>query len=285
MIFRKVSLLATFLLIVFFGGCDQTKSVLHPVDTIAPFSPEMNHTLMEQWRVTSIDGDAISESLSRLQTLVAEYVSEDINISFYGTVTNPIFRLNADGTWKLSVYYNLFCDRNPEQSSLEPVDPIENSSLVFIRLSVGGTYIAFFDTEKQSNVLFFETEKHTQGTIYHENPYTENYTCPADGFGCPALKFYPAFTADLDWSIFDENPLSHLFSSVLLDTQIDTPVVYTWDMVTSEGTREDYNTERGWGAGSDILSEGFPLVRWTFRLYSQGQEDIVLRRTGERTDL
>ncbi len=278
MIFRKVSLLATILLLAFLG-CDKIKTVLHPVDTVIPLSPETNLTLMEQWRVTSIDGDATSESLSRLQTLVAENVSEDINISFYGTVTNPIFYLNADGTWKLIVFYELFCDRTPGQSPL-PLDPIKNSSLVSITLSVSGTYIAGFDTEKQSNVLIFETEKHAQGTVYHENPYNDDAYCPLDAdIYCPPAIFYPAFTAELDWSIFDENPLPQLFSSALLDTETDTPVVYTWDMVTSEGTPEDYYRERGWGAGSDFLPEGASLVRWTLRLYSQGQENIVLRRT------
>ena len=238
---------------------------------------------MEHWRITSIDGDAISESLSRLQTLVAEYVSEDINISFLGTVTNPIFRLNADGTWNLSVFYDLFCDRNPEQ--IAPVNSIEDSSLVFIGLSIGGTYIAGFDTEKQYNVLVFETEKHTQATIYHENPHTGDYVCPADAdIECPPSKIYPAFTADLDWSIFEQNPLSQLFSSALLDIQTDTPVVYTWDMVTSEGKLEDYYRERGWGPGSEPVPKG-TLVHWTLRFYSQGQEDIVLRRTEEKTDL
>ena len=159
MIFEKWIKFGIVLVIIVFVighlGCERTQSLLMPADTIVPLSPEMSHTLMEHWQVTSIDGDAISESLSRLQTLVAKYVSEDINISFFGTVINPNFRLNTDGTWKLSVYYYLLCDRNSEQSSLEPVDPIENSSLVFVDLSVSGTYLAGFDTEKQAHVLIF----------------------------------------------------------------------------------------------------------------------------------
>ena len=243
-------------------GCERTQSLLMPADTIVPLSPETNRTLIHQegWWITSIDGDAISESFPRLQTLVAEYVSEDINISsLYGTHIGTYFiRLNADGTWKLFVNYRFLCKRNSEQSSLETVDPIENTSGVFVELLVGGTYIAGFDTEKQSNVLVFETEKHTQSTIRHYNPYNETFTCIPE-IECP---FYPAFTADLDWSIFNDDPLSKLFSSPLFDTQSGTPAVYTWDVVTSEGTPEDY--------------------RWTLRLYSQEREDIVLRRTEER---
>ncbi len=304
MIFRKVSLLTTLFLIAVLG-CEYTKPVMHPEDTIVPLSLEMNQTLMQNWRVTTIDGAAFSDSLSQLQTLVAEHVSDEINISFSGTVTNPIFRFNADGTWELEVYYDLFCERSPilnndPNSHIIPelgnIDPnilselgithpsiIENSSLVFIRLIVGGTYIAGYDTEKQSNVLIFETEKPTQVTIYHENPYSDfGITCIPE-YPCD-LNFYPAFTADLDWSIFDDEPLSKLFSTPLFDTQIATPVVYTWDTVTSEGTPEDFYLERGWGAGSSFLPEDASLIRRTIRLYSQGQEDINFRRTDERTD-
>ncbi len=289
MIFEKWIKFGIVLVIIVFVighlGCERTQSLLMPADTIVPLSPEMSQTLMgNNWRVTSIDGTAISDSVLQMQTLVTKYVSEDINISF-GTVINPDFRLNTDGTWKLSVYYYLLCDRNSEQSSLVPVDPIENSSLVFVDensslvfvdLSVSGTYLAGFDTEKQAHVLIFETEKHTRGTISHTNPYSEVYICLFES-DCPSSIIYPAFTADLDWSIFDEAPLSKLFSSPLFDTQSGTPAVYTWDMVTSEGTPEDYWSERGYGVSDDIVLG--PLVRYTLRLYSQGQEDIVLRRT------
>lgn len=267
-----------------------------PADTIVPLSPEMSQTLTgDNWRVPSIDGDAISESLSRIQTLVAKYVSEDINMSFFGPVTNPSFYLSADGTWNLSVYYRFRCDRNFEQSPLEPVDPIEsllepvnpvspieieNSSLVYFTFSVSGTYIVGFDTEKQSNVLVFETEKYTRNTIGHENPYSDpDYTCIPEDYSCGTPIIYPAFTADLDWSIFDEAPLSKIFSSPLFDTQSGTPAVYTWDIVTSEGTPEDYWSEGGSGVSDDIVLG--PLVRYTLQLYSQEQEDIVLRRTEE----
>ena len=284
MIFRKVGLLTTLFIIVFVG-CDHTKSVLRPVDTIVPLSPEMSQALVQHWRVTTIDGEAFSESLSQMQTLVAEHVSEHIDISFRGTVTNPIFQFNADGTWRLDVYYELFCERYSALDNAHYISSeIENSSLVFIRLLVGGTYIAGYDTEKQSNVLFFETDKPTEVHIHHENPYSDfGITCIPE-FPCN-LNFYPAFTADLDWRIFEDEPLSKLFSSPLFDTQTDTPVVYTWDMVTSEGTPEDFYRERGWGAGSNFLPEGASLIRRTIRFYSQGQEDISLRRTNERTDL
>ena len=122
---------------------------------------------------------------------------------------------------------------------VNPVNPIENSSLVSFTFSVSGTYIAGFDTEKQSNVLIFETEKYTRNAIGHENPYNEINVCSQDvGYSCPISKVYPAFTADLDWRIFDEAPLSKIFSSPLFDTERGTPAVYTWDMVTSEGTPE-----------------------------------------------
>ena len=304
MFFRKVSPLTTLLLIVVLG-CEHTKSVLQPVDTIVPLSPDINQSLIHYWQVTTIDGKPITEGLSQLQTLVAEHVNDEIDISFSGIVTNPIFRCNADGTWELEVYYDLFCERSPilDNDSNFPnipglgnIDPntlselgiihpiiIENSSLVFIRLLVGGTYIAGYDTEKQSNVLVFETDMHTEVHIHHENPYSDfNITCiPEDP--CD-LNFYPAFTADLDWRVFEDEPLSKLFSTPLFDTETDTPVVYTWDMVTSEGTPEDFYLERGWGAGSSFLPEDALLVRRTVRLYSQGQEDINLRRTDERID-
>lgn len=260
-------------------GCERIQPPLMPADTIVPLSPETNRTLIEPggWQVTSIDGDTISESLSRFQTLVAEYVSEDINISFaYEPPWLPRFFLNADdGTWKLYASYVLLCRRKHVD-----LDPIEISSMVSIVLSVSGTYIAGFDTEKQSNVLVFETEKHTQITISHENPYSDpDFTCIPE-FECPERIIYPAFTADLDWSIFHDDPLSKLFSSPLFDTQSGTPAVYTWDVVTSEGTPEDYWSERGWAVSDDIVLGS--LVRYTLRLYSQEQEDIVLRRTEER---
>lgn len=257
MVFRKVSLLTTLFLIVVLG-CEYTKPVLQPVDTIVPLSPEMSHTLMAHWSVTTIDGEAFSDSFSQLQTLVAEHVSDQMNISFTGSVINPNFWFNADGTWRLEVIYDLSCERIPV---LDIVDPIANSSLVFIRLLVGGTYIAGYDTEKQSNVLIFETEKPTQVTIYHENPYDESDLTCIPEYPCD-LNIFPPFTADLDWRIFEDDPLSKLFSSPLFDTETDTPVVYTWDMVTS----------------------GDAGVHYTIRLYSQGQEDIILGRTDEVLD-
>ena len=258
MIFRKVSLLTTLLLIAFLG-CEYTKPVLQPVDTIVPLSPEMSHTLMQHWSVTTIDGAAFSESFSQLQTLVAEHVSDRMNISFSDTIIYPGFRFKADGTWELEVSYHLACQRIPV---LDVVDPIANSSYVDIILSVGGTYIAGYDTEKQSNVLIFETDKHTEVHIYHLNPYSVPMTC-LDADLCPHPVIYPAFTADLDWRIFEEEPLSKLFSSPLFDTQTDTPVVYTWDFVTT-------------------VDAG---VHYTIRLYSQGQQDIILGRTDEVLDL
>lgn len=256
---KKVSLLTTLFLIVFFG-CEHTKSVLHPVDTIIPLSPEFNQTLMQNWRVTTIDGAAFSESFSQLQTLVAEHVSDQMNISFSDTIIYPGFRFKADGTWELEVSYHLACQRIPV---LDVVDPIANSSFVDILLSVGGTYIAGYDTEKQSNVLIFETDKHTEVHIHHDNPYNEYLICPLVGLGpCPQPIIYPAFTEDLDWSIFDDEPLSKLFSTPLFDTQTDTPVVYTWDLVTSGDAGVDY----------------------MIRLYSQGQEDIILGREDEVLD-
>lgn len=289
MIFKKVSLLSTILLIVFFG-CDHTKSVLQPVDPIIPLSPGMSDTLMQHWRVTNIDGEAITESLSQLQTLISEHVSDEMNISFLssdemnisfqGIFANSNFQFNADGTWRLEVYYYLDCERIPVP---DVVDPIANSSLVFITFLVDGTYIVGYDTEKQSNVLVFETDKHTEVHIDHVNPYSDfDITCiPEDP--CD-LNFYPAFTADLDWSIFEDEPLSKLFSSPLFDTEIDTPVVYTWDMVTSEVTPEDFYTEQEWWAGSSTFPEDITLIRRTIRLYFHGQEDIILRRTDEITD-
>lgn len=258
MIIRKVSLLTTLLLIAVLG-CEYTKPVLQPVDTIVPLSPEMSQTLIQDWwSVTTIDGAAFSDSLSQLQTLVAEHVSDQMNIYFLRPVINPNFRFNADETWRLEVYYELSCERIPV---LDVVDPIANSSLVFIRLLVGGTYIAGYDTEKQSNVLIFETDKHTEVRIDHENPYNKRITC-LDPDLCPEPVIYPAFTADLDWRVFEDKPLSKLFSSPLFDTQTDTPVVYTWDLVISED------------AG----------VHYTIRLYSQGQADIILGRTDEVLD-
>ena len=259
MFFRRVSLLMTLFLIVFFG-CEYTKTVLQPVDTIVPLSSEMNQTLMQHWWVTKIDGEAITESLSQLQILITEHVSEDIKISFLDSFTNPSFQFKVDGTWKLEVNYHLDCERIPV---LDEVNPIENSAVVFIRLLVGGTYIAGYDIEKQSNVLIFETDKHTDFHIHHVNPYSDfGRICipelPTPEFPCPQPVIYPAFTEDLDWSVFEDEPLSKIFSSPLFDTQTDTPVVYTWDMVISEDT---------------------PGVGYTIRLYSQGQEDIILSRT------
>jgi len=246
----------------------------------------MNQTLMQDWWVTKIGGEAISESLSQLQSLVAEHVSEDINVSFYDSSTDSNVQFNADGTWILEVSYYFLCERQPEldQNADFISSERENSSLVSIYLSVGGNYVVGYDTEKQSNVLIFETEKATQVTIYHENPHNEVIICPADLVGCPPTKYYPAFTADLDWSIFEEEPLSKLFSTPLFDTQTDTPVVYTWDMVTAEGTAEDNSMEQDWSGGSSTLPEASQLIRRTIRLYSHGQEDISLRRTDEKTD-
>ena len=279
----KMRLFATLLLIVF-CGCDRAKSVLHPVETPVAVSPEMSQFLTEKtWRVTSIDGRAISESLSRLQTLIANHVSEDINISFFGSVTNPVFRLGADGTWDLSVYYWLRCDRTPEQNGLEPVDPIKNSALVQISLSVSGTYIAGFDTVKQANVLIFTTKKDMRKEIWHSNPYSDPpFTCIPEDYGCEAPTIYPAFTADLDWRIFEDAPLSKIFASPLFSTERDSPVAYTWDMVTFEGTPEEYWNERGWGVSDEIVLD--PLVRYEVRLSYHGQTDIVFKRTEERTD-
>ncbi len=209
--------LLTLLLLIAVLGCEYTKPVLQPVDTIVPLSLEMNHTLMQHWSVTTIDGKAFSDSLSQLQTLVAEHVSDQMNISFTGPVINPNFWFNADGMWRLEVVYDLSCERIPV---LDIVDPIANSSLVLIRLVVGGTYIAGYDTEKQSNVLIFETDKHTEVLIHHVNPYSESPiicvpTYPIY-FPCPEPSVYPAFTSDLDWRIFEDKPLSKLFSSPFL---------------------------------------------------------------------
>ena len=161
MILRKVSLLTTLLLITVLG-CEYTKPVMHPEDTIVPLSPEMSHTLMAHWGVSTIDGEAFSESLSQLQTLVAEHVSDEIDISFSGIVTNPIFRFNADGTWELDVDYSLGCEHNSATVT-------DSYAEVSIRIIVGGTYIAGYDTKKQSNVLIFETDKHTEVVIRHFN--------------------------------------------------------------------------------------------------------------------
>ena len=264
MILRKVSLL-TILLLIAVLGCEYTKPVLQPEDTIVPLSPEMSQTLMQDWwSVTTIDGAAFSESLSQLQTLVAEHVSDQMNISFLRPVINPNFRFNADGTWRLEVYYDLACERIPV---LDVVDPIANSSLVLIRFILGGTFTAGYDTKKQSNVLIFETDKHTEVVIHHVNPYNEplhHEPVPVclDADSCPRSIFYSAFTSDLDWRIFEDKPLSKLFSSPLFDTQTDSPVVYTWDLVTT----------------------GDAGVHYTIRLYSQGQEDIILGRTDEVLD-
>lgn len=291
MIFGKWTKFGIVLVIITFVighlGCDRTQSLLTPADTIVPLSPEMSQTLIEDgWRVTSIDGTEISDSILQMQTLVTKYVSSDIQISFSDTSINTILYLKADGTWELSVYYDLSCELVP---NLLPGDvmvpftsPAETASVVSVDLSVSGTYLAGFDTEKQAHVLVFETEKYTRNTIEHENPYNEIYVCPdfaEPGYSCPATIIYPAFTADLDWSIFDEAPLSKLFSSPLFDTQSGNLVVYTWDMVTSEGTVEDYWSERGYGVSGDIVLG--PLVGYTLQLYSQEKEDIVLRRTEE----
>ena len=289
MIFRKVCLLTTIFLIVFWG-CDHTKSVLQPVDPIIPLSPEMSDTLMQRWWVTNIDGVAISESLSQLRTLVSEHVSENINISFYGTSSNSYVQFNVDGTWIFRVFYHLhferipIIDHQPELPITDVVKFIENNSLVYLYLFASGNYVAGFDTEKQSNVLIFETDKHTEVHIYHENPYSDPPILCFPENPCPQPNIYPAFTADLDWSIFDDESLSKLFSSPLFDTQTDTPVMYTWDMVTSEGTPEAYYSERGWSTGSSTLPDTPPIIRRTIRLYFQGQEDISLRRTDEKTD-
>ncbi len=290
MILGKVSLL-TILFLIMFLGCEHTKTVLQPVDTIVPLSPDISQSLIHYWRVTTIDGVAISESLSQLQTLIAEHVSDKMNISFYATSVYDtgaasLFRFNYDGTWSSVVTYSLFCERHPELNHDADFSSIENNSRVYIYLSVGGTYIAGYDTEKQTNVLIFETAKYKRVGIFHDNPdidppprcYSEE---PCDPPNIPLV-----FTEDLDWRIFEDEPLSKLFSTPLFDTQADTPVVYTWDMVTSEGTPEDYYRERIWEVtgGYTILPEDTSLISRTIRLYSQGQEDIILRRTDKVLD-
>ena len=258
MILRKVSLL-TILLLIAVLGCEYTKPVLQPEDTIIPLSPEMSQTLMQYpWWATSIGGVTMTESLSRLKRLITEHVSDQMDISVYGILTNPNILFYTDGTWRLEVYYSLACERIP---ILEEVNTIEDDSIVDIGILVGGTYIAGYDTEKQTNVLVLETEKPTQVSIYHLNPHTDFDTTCIPEYPCD-LIFYPTFTEDLDWSIFEDEPLSKLFSSPLFDTQTDSPVVYTWDLVTT----------------------GDAGVHYTIRLYSQGQEDIILGRTDEVLD-
>ena len=272
MIFRKVSILTTLLLTVLFG-CEHTKSVLQPVDTIVPLSPDINQSLIHYWQVTTIDGKSITEGLSQLQTLIAEHVSDEINISFCDTGTATLFRFNADGTWRFLVTYEVFCDHHSELDPNVDFGSIENYPRVEIHFSVGGNYVTGYDTEKQMKVLIFETDKHTAVGIYHKNPDRDPPLSCISEEPC-----YQPNISPLDWHIFEVDPLSKLFLSPLFDIQSDSPVVYTWDMVTSEGTPEDYYRERVW-EGYSILPEDALLISWTIRLYSHGQEDISLRRT------
>ncbi len=206
MIFRKVSLLTTLFLIAVLG-CEYTKPVLHPVDTIVPLSPEMSQTLMQNWwSVTTIDGELITESLSELQTLIAEHVSDEMSISFFDTGIASSFWFNADGTWGCIVTYNLFAD----------FSSVRKNSLIYIHLFVVGNYVAGYDSEKQTNVLIFETDKHTAVGIYHENPDSDPPLPCIPEEPCYQPDISPVFTEDLDWRIFEDAPLSKLFSSPFL---------------------------------------------------------------------
>ena len=273
----------TTLLLLVFCGCDRAPAVLYPIETLVALPPEMHQFLTESsWVVTSIDGRPISESLSGVETLIAKHISDAINIALVDSTVNPYsrFRLRGDGTWHVSVGYWLRCKRTRQENARLPVDPKKNSALVSIELSVNGTYIAGVDRQTHAPVLILKTEAHGDGTVAHWNPYSEpEFHC---SFVCPAPVTYPAFTEELDWRIFQDAALSKLFSSPLFSTPGDRNVVYTWDLGTSEGTPAEFWSERGYGVSEDIVLD--PLVRYEVRLSSQGETDIVFRRTEERTD-
>ena len=202
-------------------SCDRyPDKVLGPeVPSYPPLPAEWKSILMRgAWQIQAIDGEYVSESLSRVQEVIETHVWKEVEAV---ECLEKTFTLSTQGEWSLSLAY---------QIRLGLSGYLEDSVSVDAIFSVTGKYREHFNSGSDEMLLIFESKAHNTNIVHG---YVDGWSCPLTVFPeppavCPAESIPPFDTENLDWSVFDaeEKPLSTLFSSALLTADSETPVMY-----------------------------------------------------------
>ena len=202
-------------------SCDRySHEVLGPeVPSYPPLPAEWKSLLTRgAWQIQAIDGEDVSESLSRVREVIETHVWKEVEAV---ECLEKTFTLSPQGEWSLSLAY---------QIRLGLSGYLEDGVYVDVTFSVTGRYREHLNSGSDEMFLIFESKEHNTKIVHG---YVEGWSCPPTVFPeapavCPAESIPPFDTEDLDWSVFDakEKPLSKFFSSALLTADTETPVMY-----------------------------------------------------------